>query len=454
MLNRIAAVVCLVFSLRVAALAQSQGTGSITGTIHDASALPIPKAEVVAVNVGTSLERRAVTDSLGSFTIPVVPTGEYNLKISVSGFVPLEKRGVIVNVGAVATVTGELTVSSVQQSVTVEEAAPLVEQTRTEEASLVDRTQIDTLPINGRRADQFALLVPGVSRSGTFGLLTFRGMSSSFNNYMIEGNDDNQAYFGEARGRTRAAFSISSNAIQEFQVGKSNFLAEFGRAVGGSINSVVRSGGNALHADGFYYFRNSDMEALDPYVKQTTSVKPPDTRQQFGGSVSGPLRKNKLFAFVNYDTQFRNFPIVILDGGATLAGKPTNTASATYASDLAAYNAGVKWLLDHTPGGAFGNTNDRSGNQHSGLVKIDWLASDKNTVSVTYNKTYWYGVRNIQSPIFQTTNGSNGSDDVRIDTINARLTSAFTPTVVNELRFQWGRDLEFEFSDTPPPTCR
>jgi hypothetical protein len=193
------------------------------------------------------------------------------------------------------------------------------------------------------------------------------------------------------------------------------------------------------------------MEALDPYVKQTTSVKPTDTRQQFGGSVSGPLRKNKLFTFTNYDAQYRNFPIVILDGGATLAGKPTNTASPTYASDLAAYNAGVKWLLDHTPGGAFGNTNARTGNQHSGLVKIDWLANDKNTVSVTYNKTYWYGERNIQSPIFQTTNGSNGSDDVRIDTINVRLTSAFTPTVVNELRFQWGRDLEFEFSDTPPP---
>jgi hypothetical protein len=434
-----------------AAFAQSQGTGSISGAIHDASGLPVPKAEITAVNTSTSLERRSLTDSLGSFTIPVVPTGEYNVKISAPGFGALEKRGVVVNVGAMATVTGELTLSSVQQTVNVEAAAPLVEQTRTEEASLVDRTQINNLPINGRRADQFALLVPGVARSGTFGLLSFRGMSSSFNNYMIEGNDDNQAYFGEARGRTREAFSISSNAIEEFQVGKSNFLAEFGRAVGGSINSVVRSGGNDFHADGFYYFRNSDMEALDPYVKQTTSVKPTDTRQQFGGSVGGPIRKNKLFYFVNYDAQFRNFPIVILDGGATTAGKPTNPSSPTYAADLAAYNAGVNWLLQHTPGGAFGNTNPRNGNQHSGLVKTDWLVNDKNTVSVTYNKTYWYGVRNIQSPIFQTTNGSNGSDDVRIDTINARLTTAFTPVTVNELRFQWGRDLEFEFSDTPPP---
>jgi hypothetical protein len=451
MLKRITRIVCLAVFVTAAALAQSQGTGSITGTIQDASNLPVPKAEVVATNAGTGLERKSVTDSLGSFTIPVIPTGEYSVKISAPGFSTLEERGIIVNVGAVATVTGKLAVSSVQQTVTVEDAALLVEQTRTEEASLVDRTQINTLPINGRRADQFALLVPGVARSGTFGLLTFRGMSSSFNNYMIEGNDDNQAYFGEARGRTREAFSISSNAIQEFQVGKSNFLAEFGRAVGGSINSVVRSGGNGFHADGFYYFRNSDMEALDPYVKQTTSVKPTDTRQQFGGSVAGPIKKEKFFYFVNYDAQYRNFPIVILDGGALAAGKPTNPSSPTYTSDLAAYNAGVNWLLSHTPGGAFGNTNDRNGNQHSGLVKTDWLVNQKNSVSVTYNKTYWYGVRNIQSPIFQTTNGSNGSDDVRIDTINARLTTTFTSSTVNELRFQWGRDLEFEFSDTPPP---
>src|SRR5215831_1732563 len=279
--------------------AQSQGTGSINGTVTDSAGLPATNVEVTAVNTGTGLERKAVTNSLGGYTIPVLPTGTYNVKFVASGFAPLEERGVVVNVGAVSTVAGKLSVAAVQQSVTVEDSVVVVEQTRTEEKSLVDRTQINDLPINGRRADQFALLVPGVARSGTFGLLSFRGMSSSFNNYMIEGNDDNQAYFGEARGRTRVASSISSNAIQEFQVGKSNFLAEFGRAVGGSINSVVRSGGNKFHADGFYYFRNADMEALDPYVKQTTSVKPRDTRQQFGGSIGGPLRRNKLFYFIN-----------------------------------------------------------------------------------------------------------------------------------------------------------
>lgn len=381
---------CLAFVLSsVLAFAQSQGTGSISGYVRDGAGLAIPNAEVIAANAATGLERKTTTDALGTFTVPVLPTGTYNVTFKAAGFTPFEAKGLIVNVGASATVNGQLTPGTLQQTVSVEDSVQLVDQTRTEEASLVDRDQISGLPINGRRADQFALLVPGVARSGTFGLLTFRGMSSSFNNYMIEGNDDNQAYFGEARGRTREAFSISSNAIQEFQVGKSNFLAEFGRAVGGSINTVVRSGGNQFHADGFYYFRNSDMEALDPYVKQTTSVKPTDTRQQFGGSVGGAIKKNKLFYFVNYDAQYRDFPIVILDGGALAAGKPTNTASATYASDLAAYNAGVKWLLDHTPGGALGNTNPRTGNQHSGVVKVDWQVNDKNTVSITYNKTYW-----------------------------------------------------------------
>lgn len=433
------------------AFCQSQGTGSITGTVSDPSGYPIPKAEVVAINTGTGLERKAVTDSLGTFTMPVLPTGIYDVKISAQGFNPLDTRGVTVNVGGVATVTGQLQVGTVQQTVEVADSNVLVEQTRTEEASLVSRTQINDLPINGRRADQFALLVPGVARSGTFGLLSFRGMSASFNNYMIEGNDDNQAYFGEARGRTRIASSISSNAIQEFQVGQSNFLAEFGRAVGGSINSVIRSGTNDFHADGFYFFRNADLNAMDPYIKSTNPIKPDETRQQFGGSVGGAIKKNKLFYFVNYDAQFRDFPIVILDGGSLAAGKPTNPASPTYASDLAAYNAGVAWLRAHMPGGGPGNTNPRNGNQHLGLVKMDWLINNNNTLSVSYNKLYWYGVRNIQSPIFQTTNGSNGSDDVRIDTVNIRLTTSFSPRTVNEIRVQWGRDLEFEFSDTPPP---
>ena len=103
----------------------------------------------------------------------------------------------------------------------------------------------------------------------------------------------------ETRGRTRAASSISSNAIQEFQVGKSNFLAEFGRAAGGSINTVVRSGGNDFHADGFYYFRNAGFNAMDPYIKSTNPIKPDETRQQFGGSIGGAAKKNKLFYFVN-----------------------------------------------------------------------------------------------------------------------------------------------------------
>jgi hypothetical protein len=311
------------------AFSQSQGTGSISGNVRDAAGLAISNADIVATNSGTGLERKANSDSLGTFTIPVLPTGNYSVVIKANGFNPLETRGVVVNVGAVATVSGQLTVGGVQQSVTVEDSNVQIEQTRTEETSLVSRMQINDLPINGRRADQFALLVPGVARSGTFGLLSFRGMSSSFNNYMIEGNDDNQAYFGEARGRTRIASSISSNAIQEFQVGKSNFLAEFGRAAGGSINTVVRSGTNDMHADGFYYFLNAGFNAMDPYIKSTNPIKPDETRQQFGGSVGGAIKKNKLFYFVNYDAQFRDFPIVILDGGALAAGKPTVTSSPT-----------------------------------------------------------------------------------------------------------------------------
>src|SRR6185369_7217728 len=143
-------------------------------------------------------------------------------------------------------------------------AQPELDTTKTEESSLINRTQINDLPINGRRFDQFALLAPGVTRDGRFGLLSYRGQSGVFNNFTIEGNDDNQAYFAEARGRTRIASNVSANAIQEFSVAQAGFMPEFGKSAGGGLNAVVRSGTNTYAGDGFWYFRNQAMSAKDP----------------------------------------------------------------------------------------------------------------------------------------------------------------------------------------------
>lgn len=410
-------------------------------------------ASVTVRNLDTQLTRSTVSGAAGAFSVPVLPIGTYSVAVAHLGFRTSEQKNVVVSVGASATVIAKLEIGAVTDSVTVTDSI-LIDTTKTVEADLIDRKQIQDLPINGRRVDQFALLTPGVARDGRFGLLSFHGASGNFNNYLIEGNDDNQAYFSEPRGRTRIASSVSANAVQEFQVGKGAFSAEFGRASGGSINTVIRSGGNQLHGDGFYYYRDQNFQARDPLA----SLRPEERRQQLGGSLAGPARKDKIFYFVNYDQQLRNFPILIEDlNGVLGSGRPTLPANATvaqqaqYATDLKAFQSGSAFLKAQFPNGAPGNTQTRNLNQYLGLAKVDYLLNSSNTLSIFYNHLTSTGIRAIQSSLVLPNVGRNGSDDVRVDSFNTRLTTTLGANRVNEFRFQWGRDFEYEFSDQPPP---
>jgi len=369
----LACVVCL-SATTSAALAQSQlGAGSISGTVSDSNGAVITGATVTITNAGTGLARTLTTGDAGQFSAPALPVGEYAARVEKTGFATLEQKGLIVNVGGTTTLRLELKPGAANEVVNIV-AEQTIDAARTEETTLINRTQINDLPINGRRADQFALLAPGVTRDGRFGLLSYRGQSGVFNNFTLEGNDDNQAYFSEARGRTRIASNISANAAQEFQVAQSNFLPEFGRSAGGGINATVRSGANTFHGDGFWYFRNETLNARDPLA----TINPEERRDQFGGSFSGPVVKDKLFFFLNYDQQLRDFPLIIEDlSGVLTTGMPAN-ATAQEADD---FNRGAADLRSRFPNGAPGNTVPRSINQNLGLAKIDWNASRSNIVS-------------------------------------------------------------------------
>ena len=133
------------------------------------------------------------------------------------------------------------------------------------------------------------LLGPGVTNDGNFGLVSYRGISGLYNNNTVDGADNNQAFFSEARGRTRTSYSISQAAIKEFQVGVSNFSAEFGRAAGGTVNAVTKSGTNAFSGEGFYFLRDDKFTAKDPFFPAGVD-RPNERRQQFGVSVGGPIR--------------------------------------------------------------------------------------------------------------------------------------------------------------------
>jgi hypothetical protein len=433
---------------------QSQlGTGALTGIVEDASGKVIPAVTLNLVNTGTGVVRRAESNGSGVFAFKVLQPGAYTLKAEKQGFQTVEQTGITVTVGGTATLNLRLAVGAVNQVVTVE-AQALIDTVKVDESSVVNREQINDLPINGRRFDQFALLTPGVTRDGRFGLLSYRGQSGVFNNFMIEGNDDNQAYFSEARGRTRIASNISANAIQEFRVGQSNFLAELGRAAGGAINATVRSGGNQFHADGFWYFRNQLLNARDPLA----SFKPTERRDQFGGSVSGALIKDRLFYFLNYDQQLRDFPLVTEDlsqvltiGRPVLPANPTPAQQQQFDRDLLAFNAGVADLRLRFPNGAPGNALPRNANQWLGLAKVDYQLSDKNNLSIFYNHLHANGQNAIQTPLVLGNVGRNGTDDVRINSFNARLTTSVSAAMLNEFRFQWGRNWEFQFGNERPP---
>jgi hypothetical protein len=175
------------------------------------------------------------------------------------------------------------------------------------------------MPINGRRWSDFALLTPGASPDGDFGLISFRGISGLLNTNNVDGGDNNQAFFSEERGRTRISYVISQSAVREFQVNTANFSAEYGRAAGAVVNAITKTGTNRFRGQLFYYLRDSALGGTNPFSRLNTvdpatglevsrMVKPEDRRHQFGASVGGPIVKDKLFFFFNTDQQRRSFP--------------------------------------------------------------------------------------------------------------------------------------------------
>src|SRR6185369_1512215 len=174
----------------------------------------------------------------------------------------------VVQVGQVVTIDAELPVATAQDTVTITGETPLIDTQKIGASQEIGADVLSNLPINGRRFDNVVLLTPNVVPDGASGLLSFRGVSGLYNTNLIDGANNNQAFFSEARGRAIGApYVYSTDSIQEFSSAASSYGAEFGQAAGGQINAVTRSGGNAYHGDLFYYLRYPDLNALDPYGK-------------------------------------------------------------------------------------------------------------------------------------------------------------------------------------------
>ena len=245
----------------------SGGTGSIAGLVTDTTGAVLPGVELTVRNVGTNVTRSVVSNEVGRYEVVALQPGEYEVSASFTGFANLRRTGITVSVGQRAVVDLTLSVSAVQELVTVNANTAAVETAKTEVSTTINLNDMMNLPLNGRRWDAFVLTTPGASNDGSFGLITFRGLSGLYNNNMVDGMDNNQAFFSEAKGRTRLAYGISSEAVQEFQVGTSNFSAQYGRAAGGVVNAVTKSGTNDVHGTFFYLIRDDALNAQNATAK-------------------------------------------------------------------------------------------------------------------------------------------------------------------------------------------
>ncbi len=467
-------------------LAQSAVDGAIGGTVQDSSGLAIPNAKVIIRNNATNAEQTVVSDDSGFFRAIHLQPSTYTVTISAPGFESYKSPGVIVQVGLLTDISPKLPVGSEAQIVEVTSEAPAINTTTPDFANVITQRTLQDLPINNYRWSAYAALTPGVVNDANgFGLLSFRGQSTLLNNVTIDGADDNQAYFSEERGRTRAGYSTAKTSIQEFQVNTSNYSVEYGRSAGGVVNSVTKSGGNAFHGEGYFQQRNAEWGAANAFTTRfvpnpsgsgfvSQNFKPTDVRNQYGGSVGGPIIKDKLFFFFAGDRFARNFPGVAVasnpnsffttpDGtlpagkicGTTGATAPSaidaaactlqaNLGLSTYSAAATIYNNGLTNLNTML------GTVPRTGDQTIFFPKVDWQINARNHFSGEVNRLRWISPAGIQTSSTVTDGiASFGNDYVR-DTFGiAKLDSVITTKISNEVRYQYGRDFEFEFGQTP-----
>jgi hypothetical protein len=454
--------------------AQSSVTGAITGVVTDQSGAVIVGAKVRVVNPANNAESSTTTDGSGRFLAGLLQPSMYNVEVSASGFGTYKHAAVIVEVGRSTPLDVTLKPATAESIVTTTAEAPVVETTRSDFSTNINRETMESSPVNVRRWSTFALTTPGAAADGTFGLTSFRGISGLLNNNTVDGADNNQAFFSEEKGRSRISYSISEDSIQEFQVNTADYSAQYGRAAGAVINAVTKSGTNSFHGTAYWYYRDSDFGATNPFflepqtvngVTQSVPVNPPDKRHQFGGSFGGALIKDKLFYFFSADQQLRNFPGVATPTNPTAFFSPLGNSVSTCpngvnsagTNEVACLNAvGISQAQGNAVLTGFlttlTGTVPRTGDELVLFPKIDWNVTPKNRASFQYNRMRWSSPAGIQTAaVVNRGIESFGDDFVKADTGIARLTTTLTPTLINEALFNYGRDFEFEFGQPSIP---
>lgn len=420
----------VVFSLLALALpgaAQtSAATGAIAGKVTDESGAAMPGVAVTIENVATGVDRSAITDGAGRYLAPLLPVGSYRVTAELQGFAKVQREGLRVGIGETISADLTLKIAGVEETIVVTAEAPLLEASRTSQASAVSEKEVANLPVNGRNFIDFVLTTPGVVRDTRGGDISFAGQRGTLNSLVIDGADNNNTFFGQTLGRTgsgRAPYQFSQDAVQEFQVNRNAYSAEYGRAGGAVINVVTKSGTNDFHGSLFDFYRDDSLNANSYLNKINNRDKLPFHVDQYGGSLGGPVVQDKIFFFLSYDAQRQEIP------NPVVLNLPSNLPND------AATQAGVAIL--RSKAGSYSLTRD----QDVYLAKIDAQLNSAHRLSFRYNQQDFTGANNENSGSTSALEHT-GSSDVLTKTANLSLASVFGGSLFNELRAQWAKDQE------------
>jgi len=435
----------LLFAFIVSSLSFAQTqitTGVIQGTVLDQSGAIVIGADVAAKNAGTGAETAQRTDSDGRFTFLSLPPGRYTVTATKTGFSKLVQKEVELTVGQALSLKMTLKVSATAEVVEVV-GTPVVQTTETASSSTINELTVEQTPILGRKFEDLLTLTPGVSVvQGPDGdEISFGGQRGIFNNISLDGGDYNNGFFGEQVGGQRAAVDITLDAVKEFQVVASGASAEFGRSAGGVINVVTKSGTDEVHGSLFHYQR---LEALSA---NTSDGKPLQdfSREQFGGTIGGPIVKHKMFFFGAFEQIMEDLTRPNLSAQTGNVACPVATPTLAANSPLIGSNVDCQRL-------ALINFFQTNRNQAEGLPvahpvrntallgKFDWTLNAKHNFGASYNFDRSNNVnQTFDVPTYgNSANGTEGPS--KINSINTNFISTLSAKHVNEAHFSFSRE--------------
>jgi hypothetical protein len=451
--TRVFAFFFVIVLLISACVAQDSSTGTIRGTVVDSSGSRIEQAFVGVVNANTGAHYDATSDKEGRFAFELLPPGEYSLRVEARGMSPEVTPQIHVSVGGIAELEFRLRIAGAQETVTVSGEPSAVETQPAAVSTLLDGRALADMPLNGRRFPDLMLLSSNVTQdprslnSSTNGDMAVGGIRGFQNSFLVDGGDNNNAFFAQARGRYREPYGFSTETVQEFRVSTNSYGAELGRSGGAVVNVVTKSGSNTTHGTAFYYLRDSSFGASDPFL----AFKPHNRQQQVGGTIGGPIRRNKAFFFLGFDQHLFHEPNVVefVNGAsqvipqAAIGPYTPGDYDSTDQALVFASAAQLSSLAGEYPAAQIGNAS---------FAKLDINLTPKNQLALRVNLSRYWGSNNVfldpASPVTYDSINDNGEEAVRTETGSLSLTSSISPRWISHLRGQFSRDLQQSYSNT------